>query len=73
MRTNKLLWRANRPSGGASRSDFLILITGQYPQINSNVQDVNVQYHMSDFLEIVSIDILGHGGAMNIILPKNLF
>ena len=49
------------------------LITDQYPQINSNVGYVNVQYHMSDFLEIVSIDILGHGGAMNIILPKNLF
>ena len=50
-----------------------ILITDQYPQINSNVRYVNVQYHISDFLEIVSIDILGHGGAMNIILPKNLF
>ena len=49
------------------------LITDQYPQINSNVRYVNVQYHISDFLEIVSIDILGHGGAMNIILPKNLF
>ena len=49
------------------------LRTGQYPQINSNVWYVNVQYHISDFLEIVSIDILGHGGAMNIILPKNLF
>jgi len=49
------------------------LITDQYPQINSNVQYVNVQYHTCDFLEIVSIDILGHGGAMNIILPKNLF
>ena len=47
--------------------------TDQYPPINSNVRYVNVQYHMSDFLEIVSIDILGHGGAMNIILPKNLF
>ncbi len=51
----------------------IFLITGQYPQINSNVRYVNVQYHLSDFLEIVSIDILGHGGAMNIILPKNLF
>ena len=40
---------------------------------NSNVGYVNVQYQISDFLEIVSIDILGHGGAMNIILPKNLF
>ncbi len=50
-----------------------ILITDQYPRINSNVRYVNVQYHISDFLEIVSIDILGHGGAMNIILPKNLF
>ena len=49
------------------------LITDQYPQINSNVRYVTVQYQMSDFLEIVSIDILGHGGAMNIILPKNLF
>jgi len=49
------------------------LITDQYPQFNSNVRYVNVQYQMSDFLEIVSIDILGHGGAMNIILPKNLF
>ena len=49
------------------------LITGQYPRINSNVRYVNVQYHISDFLEIVSIDIFGHGGAMNIILPKNLF
>lgn len=49
------------------------LITDQYPQINSNVRYVNVQYHISDFLEIVSIDILGHGGAMNIIHPKNLF
>ena len=40
---------------------------------NSNVGYVNVQYQMSDFLEIVSIDILGHGGAMNLVLPKNLF
>ena len=38
-----------------------------------HVRYVNVQYQISDFLEIVSIDILGHGGAMNIILPKNLF
>ena len=50
------------------------LITDQYPCINSNVRYVNVQYHISGFLEIVSIDILGHGGAMNtVILPKNLF
>jgi len=49
------------------------LTTDQYPRLNSNVRYVNVQYHISDFLEIVSIDILGHGGAMNIILPKNLF
>ncbi len=47
------------------------LITGQYPHINSNVRNVNVQYQISDFLEIVSIDIFGHG-AMNIILPKNV-
>jgi len=40
---------------------------------NSNVRYVNAQYQISDFLEIVSIDIFGHGGAMNIILPKNLF
>jgi len=49
------------------------LITDQYPRINSNVQYVKVQYQISDFLEIVSIDIFGHGGAMNLILPKNLF
>ena len=49
------------------------LITGQYPRINSNVWYVNVQYQISDFLEIVSIDIFGHGGAMNLIFPKNLF
>ncbi len=53
------------------------LITGQYPTTdafcNSTVAYVNVQYHISDFLDIVSIDIFGHGGAMNIILPKNLF
>ena len=40
---------------------------------NSNVGYVNVQYQISDFLEIVSIDIFGHGGAMNLIFPKNLF
>ncbi len=40
---------------------------------DSNVGYVNNQYQISDFLEIVSIDIFGHGGAMNIILPKNLF
>ncbi len=51
----------------------IFLITGQYPQINSNVRYVNVQYQISDFLEIVTIDIFGHGGAMNKILPKNLF
>ena len=50
----------------------IFLINGQYPRINSNVQYLNVQYQISDFLEIVSIDIFGHGGAMNIILPKNL-
>ena len=55
--------------------DAIFLITDQYPpqmQYDSNVRYVNVQYHMSDFLEIVSIDILGHGGAMNIILENHL-
>ena len=51
----------------------IIFVTGQYPQQMQYVEHVNVQYQISDFLEIVSIDILGHGGAMNIILPKNLF
>ena len=53
----------------------IIFITGWYPPTeaisNSNMRNVNVQYQMSDFLVIVSIDIFDHGGAMNIILPIN--
>ena len=55
----------------------IIFITGWYPPTiaicNSNVGYVNVQYQISDFLVIVSIDIFDHGGAMNIILPINHF
>lgn len=51
----------------------IIFITGWYPPTqaisNSDVKCVNVQYQMSDFLVILSIDIVDHGGAMNKILP----
>ncbi len=36
---------------------------------DSDVGSVNVQYQMSYFLVILSIDIFDHGGAMNKILP----